>query len=323
VSGARVGLFKPGVTRVVFDLAQQVSPQVFTLKPIGEYGHRLVIDIFPTVPVDPILAMLEGDKAKNPGETADSEAPLTPQSSPLIPKEIVTIAIDAGHGGEDPGAKGRRGTYEKHITLAISKKLKALIDAKPKMRAVLIRDGDYFVPLGKRVEKARKVKADLFVSIHADAFIKSHARGSSVFALSERGATSAAARWLAAKENEADFIGGVNIDVEDLTLKQVLLDLSQTAMINESLKLAKTVLGELGAINKLHKPHVEQAGFAVLKAPDIPSILVETAFLTNPEEERKLRNKKYQRKVAQAVLNGIEKYFHNNPPLVRGKLALK
>lgn len=323
VSGARVGLFKPGVTRVVFDLAQQVNPQVFTLKPIGEYGHRLVIDIFPTVAVDPILAMLEGDRGKNPDAIVDSETPLAPQSGPLIPKEIVTIAIDAGHGGEDPGAKGRRGTYEKHITLAISRKLKALIDAKPNMRAVLIRDGDYFVPLGKRVEKARKVKADLFVSIHADAFIKSHARGSSVFALSERGATSAAARWLAAKENEADFIGGVNIDVDDLTLKQVLLDLSQTAMINESLKLAKTVLGELGAINKLHKPHVEQAGFAVLKAPDIPSILVETAFLTNPEEERKLRNKKYQRKVAQAVLNGIEKYFQDNPPLVRGKLALK
>jgi N-acetylmuramoyl-L-alanine amidase len=240
----------------------------------------------------------------------------------LVPKKVVTIAIDAGHGGEDPGAKGRRGTYEKNITLAIAKEMKALVDKDPKMRAVLIRKGDYYVKLNKRVKIARDVRADLFVSIHADAFKKSHARGSSVFALSERGATSAAARLLAAKENNADLIGGVNIDVEDVMLKQVLIDLSQTVTINESLKLAKAVLGELGTINKLHKPHVEQAGFAVLKAPDIPSILVETAFLTNPQEERKLRTKKYQRKVAQKVLDGIRKYFEDNPPLERGKLAL-
>ncbi|UCH50244.1 MAG: N-acetylmuramoyl-L-alanine amidase [Betaproteobacteria bacterium] len=316
LSGARVGQFKPGVTRVVLELRQKVSPEVFTLKPIGDYQHRLVVDIFPTVPVDPILTLLEGHGAKV------RRGPTPPQSVELVPKEVLIVAIDAGHGGEDPGAIGRRGTKEKDIVLAIARDLKALVDKQPNMRGVLIRDGDYFVPLRKRVQKARKVRADMFVSIHADAFIKPHARGSSVFALSERGATSAAARWLAAKENEADLIGGVNIDVEDITLKQVLLDLSQTATINESLKLARSVLGEIGQINKLHKPHVEQAGFAVLKAPDIPSILVETAFLTNPAEERKLRGRRYQRKVANAVMKGIKQYFADNPPLVRGELAL-
>ncbi len=316
VSSARVGQFKPGVARVVLELRQKVEPSVFTLQPIGDYGHRLVIDIYPTEPADPILALL------NAGKTPEQNA-TQPRSAELVPKEILIVAIDAGHGGEDPGATGRRGTREKDVTLAIARELKKLVDKDPKMRGVLIRDGDYFVPLGKRVEKARAVRADLFVSIHADAFIKPHARGSSVFALSERGATSAAAQWLAAKENEADLIGGANIDVADITLKQVLLDLSQTATINESLKLATSVLGELGEINKLHKRHVEQAGFAVLKAPDIPSILVETAFLTNPQEERKLRGKQYQRKVALAMLKGIRRYFADNPPLVRGELALK
>ncbi|NIO40132.1 MAG: AMIN domain-containing protein, partial [Burkholderiales bacterium] len=277
LAGARVGQFKPGVTRVVFELRQEVAPEVFTLQPIGEYGHRLVVDIFPTVPVDPILALIEGGDASAPARTT---AP--PQAAELVPKQVLIVAIDAGHGGEDPGATGRRGTKEKDVTLAIARNLKAMVDREPNMRGVMIRDGDYFVPLGKRVEKARKVRADLFVSIHADAFIKPHARGSSVFALSERGATSAAARWLAAKENEADLIGGANIDVEDITLKEVLLDLSQTATITESLKLARSVLSELNKINTLHKPLPEQAGFAVLKAPDIPSILVETAFLTNP-----------------------------------------
>jgi N-acetylmuramoyl-L-alanine amidase len=317
VSGARVGQFKPGVTRVVLELRQTVNPEHFIIKPIGAYGHRLVVDIFPAVPVDPILALLEASGAAAPAESTPP-----PQSVEPVPKEILVVAIDAGHGGEDPGAIGRRGTKEKDVTLAIARDLKALIDKQPNMRGVLIRDDDYFVKLSKRVEKARKVRADLFVSIHADAFIKPQARGSSVFALSERGATSAAARWLAVKENEADLIGGVNIDVEDITLKQVLLDLSQTATINESLKLARSVLAEIGQINKLHKPHVEQAGFAVLKAPDIPSILVETAFLTNPAEERKLRGRRYQRKVANAVMEGIKRYFADNPLLVRGELAL-
>jgi N-acetylmuramoyl-L-alanine amidase len=323
VSGARVGQYKAGVTRIVFELAQKVSPQIFKLKPIREYGHRLVVDIYPTVPIDPILALIQSNGVKkNPRTKTSKRTPVPPASVVLIPKDVVTIALDAGHGGEDPGATGRRGTYEKDVTLAIAKKLKALIDADPKMRAVMIRDGDYYIKLSKRVKKARDARADLFVSIHADASRKSHARGSSVFALSERGATSAAAGWLAAKENEADLIGGVNIDVDDAILKRVLIDMTQTNTISESLKLAKAVLGELGTINKLHKSNVEQAGFAVLKAPDIPSILIETAFLTNPQEERNLRNKKYQRKVAQSILNGIRKYFEDNPPLVRGKLAL-
>jgi N-acetylmuramoyl-L-alanine amidase len=189
------------------------------------------------------------------------------------------------------------------------------------MRAVLTRDGDYFIPLQLRVQKARRVNADLFVSVHADAFVKPHARGSSVFALSESGATSAAARWLAKKENEADLIGGVNLDVSDPYLKQTLLDLSQTAQINDSLKLAKSVLNELGGINTLHKASVEQAGFAVLKAPDIPSILVETAFISNPDEEKKLKDEAYQVKMAEAILSGIKRYFAQNPPLARSRIA--
>jgi len=333
LSGVRVGRFKPGVIRLVLDLKAQVKPQVFTLKPVGDYGHRLVLDVYPVEPVDPILALLEkkaqptgASESAAPAARADQPAngtlrrPGTGKPAPQVLR-LVTVAVDAGHGGEDPGAKGRSGTYEKHVTLAIAKKLKVLIDEEPNMRGVLIRDGDYYIPLANRVIKARKVQADLFVSIHADAFIKPHARGSSVFALSERGATSAAAGWLARKENEADLIGGVNIDVDDPTLKQVLLDLSQTATINDSLKLARSVLGEIGGINDLHREHVEQAGFAVLKAPDIPSILVETAFLTNPDEERKLKDEKYQDRMAQAILVGIRKYFAANPPMARAKLA--
>jgi N-acetylmuramoyl-L-alanine amidase len=331
VSGIRIGRFKPGVVRLVLDLKTQVKPQTFTLQPVGEYGYRLVLDIYPAVPADPVIALLENKSAPPlPATPAKLPEPAVaapepkPERKPAPAPEVVrlvTIAIDAGHGGEDPGAKGRAGTYEKHVTLAIARRLKALVDAEPNMRGVLIRDGDYYVPLANRVNKARNLQADLFVSIHADAFIKPHARGSSVFALSERGATSAAAGWLARKENEADLIGGVNIDVDDPTLKQVLLDLSQTATINDSLKLARSVLGEIGDINDLHKAHVEQAGFAVLKAPDIPSILVETAFLTNPEEEKRLRDDKYQDKMAQAILAGIRKYFAANPPLARSKLA--
>jgi N-acetylmuramoyl-L-alanine amidase len=232
------------------------------------------------------------------------------------------VVVDAGHGGEDPGALGRRGTREKDVTLAIARKLKAKTDQEPNIRVVLTRDGDYFIPLHHRVEKARKVRADLFVSIHADAFIKPHARGSSVFALSENGATSSAAKWLAKKENDADLIGGVNLDVTDPYLKITLADLSFTAQINDSLKLAKAVLSELGGFNPLHKAAVEQAGFAVLKAPDIPSILVETAFISNPDEEKKLRDDAYQDQMADAILSGIKRYFAQNPPLARGRLAL-
>jgi len=336
VSGLRIGRFKPGVVRLVLDLKTQVKPQVFVLKPVGEYGHRLVLDVYPLVePPDPVMALLDKQDSR-PAGISPTESPAksdkaaasfngTPapagKKAPADVARLITVAIDAGHGGEDPGAKGRSGTHEKHVTLAIARKLKALVDDEPNMRGILIRDGDYFIPLVNRVIKARKVQADLFVSIHADAYVKPHARGSSVFALSESGATSAAAGWLARKENEADLIGGVNIDVADPTLKQVLIDLSQTATINDSLKLAKAVLGEIGGFNDLHKAHVEQAGFAVLKAPDIPSILVETAFLTNPEEEKKLKDDRYQDKMAQAILVGIRKYFSANPPLARSKLA--
>jgi N-acetylmuramoyl-L-alanine amidase len=237
-------------------------------------------------------------------------------------RRLIVVAVDAGHGGEDPGARGRGGTNEKDVTLAIARKLKARIDDEPDMRAFLTRDGDYFIPLYMRVAKARRVNADLFVSVHADAFIKPHARGSSVFALSETGATSAAASWLAKRENNADLIGGVNLDVQDPYLKRTLLDLSQTATITDSLKLGKAVLSQLGGINTLHKAQVEQAGFAVLKAPDIPSILVETAFISNPDEERKLRSTGYQDRMADAILSGIKRYFASNPPLARDRVAL-
>jgi N-acetylmuramoyl-L-alanine amidase len=337
VKAARVGRYKPGTVRLVFDLKAEARPEVFTLRPIAEYGHRLVLDIYPAHAVDPLLAMLEKSQSAAPSVKPNEAAPAaetvrpTPDPAAARPgprqprpdnQRLLMVVIDPGHGGEDPGAKGRGGTYEKDVTLAIARKLKAMIDQEPNMRAVLTRDGDYFIPLQVRVQKARRINADLFVSVHADAFIKPHARGSSVFALSESGATSAAARWLAKKENEADLIGGVNLDVSDPYLKQTLLDLSQTATINDSLKLAKSVLAELGGINTLHKSAVEQAGFAVLKAPDIPSILVETAFISNPEEEKRLNDDAYQSKMADAILSGIKRYFAQNPPLARNRVAL-
>jgi N-acetylmuramoyl-L-alanine amidase len=332
IAAMRAGRYKPGVVRVVFDLRGEVKPQIFTLKPVGEYGHRLVLDVYPAVAADPLMALLDkpataeapvATKKPEPAPAGKVEpAPVAaasdsrPEKQPSVAR-LVTVVIDAGHGGEDPGARGRHGSHEKNITLTIAKKLKAVIDAEPNMRAVLTRDGDYFIPLGGRVEKARRVKADLFVSVHADAFIKPHARGSSVFVLSERGASSSAAKWLAKKENDADLIGGVNIAVKDRYLAQTLLDLSQTAQINDSLKLARSVLSELGGINTLHKAQVEQASFAVLKAPDIPSILVETAFISNPEEEQRLNDEGYQEKMARAIFTGVKRYFAKNPPLAR------
>jgi N-acetylmuramoyl-L-alanine amidase len=236
-------------------------------------------------------------------------------------ERIITIALDAGHGGEDPGARGASGTREKDVTLAIAKKLKIQIDAEPNMKAVLTRDGDFFIPLHGRVVKARNQQADLFVSIHADAFTNQAARGSSVFALSEKGATSASARYLAKKENESDLIGGVSLDDKDPVLAKTLLDLSQAATINDSLKLARAVLNQVGQVNELHRNKVEQAGFAVLKSPDIPSILVETAFISNPSEERKLNDEAYQDKLAESILAGIKKYFSSNPALAKTKIA--
>jgi len=329
IASIRAALNRPGVTRVVVELKNEVRPQVFSLKPMGDYGYRVVLDLYPAqseaVPQQVERAIAQADGARAP----EAEAKAVPTKTGDAPKaanqqnyvRLVTVAIDAGHGGEDPGARGANGSHEKDITLSIARRLKALIDKQPNMRAYLTRDGDYFIPLHERVNKARRVQADLFVSVHADAFIKPHARGSSVFALSEKGATSAAAKWLAKHENEADLIGGVNIDVKDVYLKQTLIDLSQTAQIADSLKLGKAVLDQLGEINQLHKPHVEQAGFAVLKAPDIPSILVETAFISNPEEEKRLNDEDYQEKMASAIVDGIRRYFEKNPPLARNKAA--
>lgn len=273
-------------------------------------------------PAKPDSAKLESVKPEtksNQNAKPDEVVNLKPLTKDSL-REIV-IAIDAGHGGEDPGARGANGSHEKDITLMVAKRLKAKIDNEPGMRGVLTRDGDYFIPLHGRVVKARKLQADLFVSIHADAFTNQAARGSSVFALSERGATSASARYLAKKENESDLIGGVSLDDKDPVLARTLLDLSQTATINDSLKLGKAVLGHIGEINTLHKNHVEQAGFAVLKSPDIPSILVETAFISNPEEERKLNDEAYQDKLVGSILAGIKKYFATNPALARTKVA--
>jgi N-acetylmuramoyl-L-alanine amidase len=226
---------------------------------------------------------------------------------------MVTIMLDPGHGGEDPGAIGARGSMEKNVTLSIARRLRQRIEADPGMRAALTRDGDFFVPLQTRVQKARKAQADLFVSIHADAWIKPEARGSSVFVLSEKGASSAAARYLAQKENEADKVGGVNFTVSDPHLARTLMDLTQTATQNDSMKLGKSVLSNLGSVNALHKSSVEQAGFAVLKAPDIPSVLIETAFISNPEEEKRLNDDEYQDKLAEAIMRGIRQYLARNP----------
>jgi N-acetylmuramoyl-L-alanine amidase len=310
----RVGLNRPGVTRVVLDLKAEVRPQVFALKPIADYGHRLVLDLYPLVPPDPLVALLELNGQLSAPAARGGAAP----KASVV--RLATVVIDPGHGGEDPGARGRRGALEKDITLLIAKRLKMLIDAEGGMRAVLTRDGDYYLSLQARVEKARAVKADLFVSVHADAFIRPHARGSSVFTLSQR-PTSAAAAWLAKQENDSDLVGGVNLDTRDPYLKQVLVDLAQTATSDHSLKLAGAVLSELGEINTLHKARVERAGFAVLKAPDVPSILVETAFISNPQEESRLRDERYQDKMARAMLAGIKRYFSMHPPRPRGPLA--
>ncbi len=340
IKQVRVGQNRPNVVRLVFDLKEKINPQVFTLAPVGAYKHRLVFDLYPVNAPDPIAALI----AK--GEwLADKSADITPpaveakpeqalkqpdtRSAKATPKEdkaprltrMITIALDPGHGGEDPGAVGRGGSREKDVVLAIAKRLKVKIEEQPNMRVMLTRDADYFVPLHVRVQKARKVQADLFMSIHADAFVEPTARGSSVFALSEKGASSTAARWLANKENAADLIGGVNIKSHDRQLASVLLDLSTTAQINDSMKLAKAVLGEIGGINRLHKGAVEQAGFAVLKAPDIPSILIETAFISNPEEEAKLTDDAYQDQMADAVLKGVKRYFAKNPPLAKNKMT--
>ncbi|CAJ0722484.1 MULTISPECIES: N-acetylmuramoyl-L-alanine amidase [Ralstonia] len=387
----RVGQNRPSVVRLVFDLKESVNPQVFTLLPIAGYRNRLVFDLYPTNPPDPLMQLVQATEGKqerfaasggtpmpapsddddpiaalarrdssasptkpaieepqppalasrtpprkappptstNPPSTLanapntppqeilpEQPVPRAPSSGPRM-RRLLTVAIDPGHGGEDPGATGGAGTHEKDVVLSIARMLKAKIDAQPNMRAMMTRDSDYFVPLGVRVQKARRVQADLFVSIHADAFVTPEARGASVFVLSDRGASSAQAKWLANKENAADMIGGANLGSKDAQVTRVLLDLSTTAQIGDSMKVGKAVLDQIGGINRLHKGQVEQAGFAVLKAPDIPSILVETAFISNPEEEAKLNDLGHQNQLAEAILRGIRAYFAKNPPLSR------
>jgi N-acetylmuramoyl-L-alanine amidase len=243
--------------------------------------------------------------------------------APTATDRLIIIALDPGHGGEDPGAIGPGGTREKDVVLRLAHLLRERINASSvrgnAMRAYLTRDGDYFVPLNVRVQKARRVQADLFVSLHADAFFTPDPQGASVFALSQGGASSSAARWMAAKENKADLIGGLNVRAKDATVQRALLDMSTTAQINDSLKLGSTLLGEIGRVGKLHKPRVEQASFAVLKAPDIPSVLVEAAFISNPREEAKLNSEEYQNQLADALMRGIQGYFSRNPPLARNR----
>jgi N-acetylmuramoyl-L-alanine amidase len=230
---------------------------------------------------------------------------------------LVIVTLDPGHGGEDPGAIGPTGLREKDVVLAVALQLRDRLQTHPNLRVQLTRDADFFVPLGERVRKARQVQSDLMVSIHADAFFTPTARGASVFALSQGAATSAAARWMAQKENASDVVGGVNLKSRDAQVLKTLLDMSTAAQIKDSLSLGQEVLGQMGQVGKLHKPRVEQAAFAVLKAPDIPSILVETAFISNPEEEAKLRDAAYQARLVEALANGIFRYFAKNPPLAR------
>jgi N-acetylmuramoyl-L-alanine amidase len=327
--------------RVVLDLKSVVKPQIFALKPSGTHGHRLVVDLYDTkkTPAQRNKRQKTSDgkvvrnkkasgKNKIIGGTKTTRAALRKgvktSSGAVKPKRVsrktfrrgrdIVIAIDAGHGGDDPGARGVRGTKEKDVVFAIAKKLEALIRRQPGMRAMMIRNGDYYVSLRQRMRVARKARADLFVSIHADAYTKSHVHGSSVYTLSERGASSEAARWLAARENAADLVGGVSLDDKDDLLASVLLDLSQTATREASQDVAGKVLANLKRVGRLHKRQVQHAGFVVLKSPDIPSILVETAFISNPHEENNLRNKRHQTQLANAMFNGIVEYFAFRAP---------
>ncbi|HSO44225.1 MAG TPA: N-acetylmuramoyl-L-alanine amidase, partial [Rhodoferax sp.] len=359
ISGIRVGQFGRGVVRLVFDLKQPIAPQVFTLTPVAAYQHRLVFDLYPTQVADPLEALIaerlqdSANTAATPAPASDPLGDLIAQKAQVPPapargqsggpaaeKEIrrpppqimsapapsatdrlIIIALDPGHGGEDPGAIGPGGTREKDVVLRLAHRLRDRINAASSngnpMRAFLTRDADFFVPLHTRVNKARRVQADLFISLHADAFFTPRPQGASVFALSQDGASSSAARWMAAKENKADVIGGLNVRARDAQVKRALLDMSTAAQIKDSLQLGGAMLREIGRVGKLHKPRVEQAGFAVLKAPDIPSVLVEAAFISNPDEEAKLNSDAYQDQLADALMRGIEAYFSKNPPLAR------
>lgn len=314
IKNARVGQFDSNTVRVVLELKRNVAPKIFNLSPVAGINHRLVVDLYPSqnqVEDDPLLALL---KDYNQGDLEKDEGVQAPLPGKAGRDRPIIIMIDPGHGGEDPGAHGKYKTREKDIVLKIGRRLKALIDKESNMKAYMTRNEDVFIPLRVRVAKARKQRADLFVSIHADAFTSRAARGSSVFALSTSGATSAAARFLAQTQNESDLIGGVSKS-GDRYLDHTMFDMVQRQTIHDSLKFGKEVLHRMGRINHLHKRTVDQAGFAVLKAPDIPSILVETAFISNVEEERKLRTTRYQHQVAEAILNGIKAYVESGAAL--------
>jgi N-acetylmuramoyl-L-alanine amidase len=326
IAAIRVGQPAGGFLRVVLDLKSEIRPQVFALKPVAEFGHRLVIDLYPVNAVDPLMALLDRERADTPTPAPAGTAPRrdaarsepSAGASHKAPSRRITVAIDPGHGGEDPGAIGPSGLREKDVVLAVALRLRERLNSLPGLRAMLTRDGDFFVPLQDRVRKARRVQADLFMSIHADAFMTPHARGASVFALSSGAATSAAARWIADKENEADLVGGVNQHaVKDAQVLRAMLEMSTAAQIKDSLRVGDEVLQYIGRVGHLHKGKVEQAGFAVLKAPDIPSILVETAFISNPEEEALLRTAKYQDMLVDALVTGMRRYFTKHPPQVR------
>ena len=321
ISGLRAAKYDADTLRVVIDLTAQVSPKSFTLIPNQQYGHRLVVDLY-----DDATDAAATSTASNVPATATPSTPTAPVS-PTLPaiklpplpssKRDIVVAIDAGHGGEDPGAIGPGKAYEKTVVLAIAKELQRQINAEKGFRAELVRTGDYFIPLRKRTEIARKKGADLFVSIHADAAPRSSAYGASVFALSDRGATSETARWLADSENRSDLIGGagnVSLGDKDQMLAGVLLDLSMTASLSSSLNVGQKVLSNMGRITPLHKSRVEQAGFMVLKSPDIPSILVETGFISNPSEARKLQTAAHQKSLARSIHTGVRQFFHENPP---------
>ena len=372
IAGIRAAQFNANVVRLVIDLKHPITPQVFSLTPVGSYAHRLVLDLYPVQAIDPLEQLIQqrmasalpAQPAAQPTGPAAAPDPLgeliarQSQSSPssawppvpaapprrqdALPSpdsptdgqprlpgsltqqrtdRLIVVALDPGHGGEDPGAIGPGGTREKDVVLNIAKKLRDRINSTTvnghPMRAYLTREADFFVPLHVRVQKARRVQADLFVSIHADAFFTPQARGASVYALSEGLASSKDAQWIAQKENKADLIGGVQLGVQDAQVQRALLDMSRAAQIKDSLQLGGSLLREIGGVGRLHKPRVEQAGFAVLKAPDIPSVLVETAFISNPEEEEKLRSESYQQQLTEALMRGIQQYFSRNPPLAR------
>lgn len=292
VRGLRIGAPAPGKTRLVLDLAQMVEPKAFVTPPNEAYGHRLVVDLAPA---------------------SAAPKPIKAPHAPGQQRDLV-IAIDPGHGGEDPGAIGKHGTREKDVTLKVARLLADRINAEPGMRAVLTRTGDYFVPLQQRVRRARAQQADMFISVHADAFVNRSVRGSSVYILSKRRASSEAARWLAERENAADLVGGVSLDDKNDVLATVLLDLSQNAAIGASRDAADSVLRQLDTVGQLKQSDVQFGSFAVLTAPDIPSMLVETAFISNPDEEKRLRDPAHQKRLADAIHSGVRRYFYDNPP---------